>query len=344
MKQETVIKCWKIAAGSAAAIFISEWLGLDYAASAGIITLLTIQNTRRATIQLSVYRLLSFFVAMLLSGIMSGLFGFHAFGYGSFMILLTIISYSFQWGDTISTNAVFGTHLFMAEEFMTQAFIWNEFCLLVIGTSIALLLNWKMPNCEKEVRYFLEYTEQEMRDIMSDISEQLLSQDGAVQQRILRLSKMLTEAQEKSVENMENTLQEHSEFYINYFEMRQQQCTLLMHFCQSALSLRIVPDQAERIAQFVSVVSENFGLEVDTTPRIQLMKDLLVFFETQPLPVSRDEFEARALLFYGLKELEEFLKLKQTFTEQLTQEQKRLYLNIQSQTLPSKNNEKIGAI
>lgn len=247
-----------------------------------------------------------------------------------------------QWGDTISTNAVFGTHLFMAGEFITGSFIWNEFLLLIIGTGIALLLNWKMPSKEKEIRYTLEYTEQEMKSIMSDISEQLLSQSGAVQERILRLSEKLDLAQEKSMENMDNTLQEHSEFYINYFEMRQQQCTLLLHFCHSALSLHTVPDQVERISQFVSVVSENFGLEVDTTPRIQLMEELLAFFQTQPLPVSRDEFEARALLFYGLKELEEFLQLKQNFTEHLTQEQQQLYLNIQKQTPP--NSERIGVI
>lgn len=323
-------------------MFLSERIGLDYAASAGIITLLTIQNTRRATIRLSIFRLLSFFVAMLLAGVMSYLFGFHAFGYGSFMVLLTIISFSFQWGETISTNAVFGTHLFMAGEFITGAFIWNEFLLLLMGTSTALLLNWKMPNKEKEIRYMLEYTEREMKEIMSDISEQILSQSGAVQERIRRLSEKLAAAQERSMENMDDTLQGHSEFYINYFEMRQQQCTLLLHFCHSALSLHTVPDQAERIARFVCVVSENFGLEVDTAPRIQLMEELLAFFQTQPLPVSRDEFEARALLFYGLKELEEFLQLKQAFTEHLTQEQQQLYLNIQKRTPP--NSERIGAI
>ncbi len=339
MNHGTLIKCWKIAAGSAAAIFLSEWLGLEYASSAGIITLLTIQNTKRATIRLSIFRLLSFFVAMFLSGVMSYLFGFQAFGYGSFMVLLTIISFSFQWGDTISTNAVFGTHLFMAGEFITGKFIWNEFLLLIIGTGIALLLNWKMPNKEKEIRYTLEYTEQEMKEIMCDISKQILSQSGTVQERILQLSKKLALAQEKSIENMENTLQEHSEFYINYFKMRQQQCTLLLHFCHSALSLCTVPDQAERISQFIFIVSENFGLDTDTTLHIQLIEELLGFFQTQPLPVSRSEFEARALLFYGLKEMEEFLHLKQSFTEHLTQKQRQLYLNIQKQTLSTINEQ-----
>lgn len=326
MNQGTVIKCWKIAAGSAAAIFISEWIGLDYASSAGIITLLTIQNTRRATIRLSIFRLISFFIAMLIAGVMSLLFGFHAYGYGSFMVLLTIISYYFKWGDTISTNAVFGTHLFMAGEIITADFLWNEFFLLIIGTGIALLLNLKMPNKEKEIRYVLKYTEQEMRGILKDISEQILSQTGIVQERILQLSKIVAEALDNSKENMENTLKEHSEFYTNYFEMRQRQCTLLLNFCHSAFSLQTVPDQADRISQFISSVSENFGLEVDVNAQIDLMKGLFDFFQTQPLPTSRNEFESRALLFYGLKELEEFIQLKQTFSENLTQEQRQLYI------------------
>ena len=36
----------------------------------------------------------------------------------------------------------------------------------------------------------------------------------------------------------------------------------------------------------------------------------------EPLPVTREEFEARAVLFYILKQLEEFLLLKNQFVQQ----------------------------
>jgi len=330
VNKHVFIKCAKIAGGSAAAIFLAAALGLEYATSAGIITLLTLQNTRRATLRLSLFRVFSFCVTMLFAGILCTLLGFHAVSYGCVMLLVTMVSFPFGWGDTISTNAVFCTHLFMMGKVLTARFVWNEFLLLVIGTGIAILLNWRMPDKEREIRNTLEFTERELKEIMGDISAQILSpQTSCVQTRIDRLARRMEAAKEISIENMDNTLQAHSEFYLNYFDFRLQQCAILTNFCHSVLSLRAVPNQAKPISKAVSIISENFGLHTHVEPRIEMMKDLLAYYQKQPLPVDRDEFEARALLFYGLKELEEFLQLKQDFMARLTQEQERLYLNLQ---------------
>jgi len=330
VNRHVFIKCAKIAGGSALAIFLAGALGLEYATSAGIITLLTLQNTRRATLRLSLFRVFSFAVTMLFAGVLCTLLGFRAAAYGLVMLLVTMVSFPLGWGDTISTNAVFCTHLFMMGQALTPQFVFNEFLLLVIGTGIAILLNWRMPDKEREVRATLEFTERELKEIMGDISAQILSpQTSAVQARIDALAKRMEKAKEASMENMDNTLQAHSEFYLNYFEFRLQQCAILTNFCHSVMSLRVVPDQAKPISRALRIISENFGLHTHVEPRIEMMKDLLAYYQRQPLPADRGEFEARALLFYGLKELEEFLQLKQDFMERLTQEQKRLYLNLQ---------------
>ena len=57
LKQVNWMKALKIAGGGVAAILLAEALGLQNAASAGIITLLTVQNTRRETVMSSVRRL-----------------------------------------------------------------------------------------------------------------------------------------------------------------------------------------------------------------------------------------------------------------------------------------------
>ena len=54
------LKALKIAAGAVAAILLAEAFGLQNAASAGIITLLTVQNTRRETVMSSVRRFSGF--------------------------------------------------------------------------------------------------------------------------------------------------------------------------------------------------------------------------------------------------------------------------------------------
>ena len=59
-----MLKALKIAAGSGIAIVAAEFLQLSYATSAGIITLLTVQDTRQDTIQLTVDRILSFLLCV----------------------------------------------------------------------------------------------------------------------------------------------------------------------------------------------------------------------------------------------------------------------------------------
>ena len=60
LKQVNWMKALKIAGGGVAAILLAEALGLQNAASAGIITLLTVQNTRRETVMSSVRRFAGF--------------------------------------------------------------------------------------------------------------------------------------------------------------------------------------------------------------------------------------------------------------------------------------------
>lgn len=49
------------------AIFIAELLSLEYATSSGVITLLTIQNTKRDTLNLVLKRVLSFLMTIILA-------------------------------------------------------------------------------------------------------------------------------------------------------------------------------------------------------------------------------------------------------------------------------------
>lgn len=330
LNRDKLIKGSKIAIGGAVSIFIAERLGLEYATSTGIITLLTVQDTRKSTLRLSVLRFFSFALSMLLAGLSSWLLGFHAVGYGVYMLLLASITLSLGWDGTLSTNAVFGTHLFMMGKAMTMGFVVNEFGLLVLGTGAAVIMNLRMPDRERELRDILEYTEREVKQIIKDISEQMVSQDpqNNAGERIERLIEKINDALKKSMENRENTSKEHTEFYIDYFTLRKNQCGVLLHFYHSVMPLEQLPYTAEHISDFVADISKNFGVENDPAPRIKQMQELFLFFKEQPLPKDRDEFEARATLYHGLKELEEYFTLKQDFMARLTPEQKRLYLDI----------------
>ncbi len=141
MEIDVWIKGAKIAFGCTLAIMLAERIGLLYASSAGIITLLTIQNTRRETLQLAWDRMQSFLVSITLAGFIHFFPGIHAVGFGIFLFLLVEISYYKNWQNSISVNAVFGTHIFIMEQGLTLSFLFNEMGLLMIGAGIAVFLN-----------------------------------------------------------------------------------------------------------------------------------------------------------------------------------------------------------
>lgn len=61
MKKEEIIKLIKYVAGSVAAVLLSVAVGLQFAYAAGIITLLTIQDTKRETVRIAIKRVVIFF-------------------------------------------------------------------------------------------------------------------------------------------------------------------------------------------------------------------------------------------------------------------------------------------
>ena len=126
-----MLKLIKIAVGSVVSIFLADMLGLSYGTSAGIITLLTIQDTSRETIIISVKRVCAFLLAAVLAGLVFRAAGYHVISYGIFLFLFIACCIPLRLGDAVSINAVLATH-YLLEMDMSPSFIWNEVQLLFI--------------------------------------------------------------------------------------------------------------------------------------------------------------------------------------------------------------------
>ena len=144
LKQVNWMKALKIAGGGVAAILLAEALGLQNAASAGIITLLTVQNTRRETVMSSVRRFAGFGIMTLLSLPIYHFCGTAPWSFGIVLLLLLLLCYAFRMDDATPINAVMATHYMFAGG-VSIGMVGNEILLLVIGSGIGVCLNWFMP-------------------------------------------------------------------------------------------------------------------------------------------------------------------------------------------------------
>ncbi|MCM1297645.1 MAG: aromatic acid exporter family protein, partial [Muribaculaceae bacterium] len=135
----------KIALGSSLAIYTAELLHLQYAASAGIVTLLTVVTTQKETLRLSVARIATFLIAALIAMATFLPIRSEWLAFGLYVFLVTLISELLGWRATVSTNAVIGTHFLMNLDFSPTFFL-NEFQLVLIGIMYAFVLNLFQDN------------------------------------------------------------------------------------------------------------------------------------------------------------------------------------------------------
>ena len=169
----------KTAIGSCTAILAAEQFHLDFASSAGIIALLTLINTRWDTLRLSAVRLISFFATVILAWMIFSHMSREWITYGVFVFLLVGISLFVGWQNTMSVNAVIGTHFWTTHDF-GAATIWNEFCLVFIGITVAVLLNLFQRNQsrKKQILQDMRYVEARLQDILEMLADYLMQREN----------------------------------------------------------------------------------------------------------------------------------------------------------------------
>jgi uncharacterized membrane protein YgaE (UPF0421/DUF939 family) len=169
----------KVAFGSAISIWIAGSLGLLYSPSAGIITLLTIQNTRRETLSVAIRRILAFLLAVMVAFAVFSLMSYTFAAFGIFLLIFVGLCIAFGLKDGIPMNAVLMTH-FLIEKHMKPALILNEVLLLLIGMGIGILINMIMPKYKERIRRDQIRVEEEMKKVIRSLAITLRNKNACL--------------------------------------------------------------------------------------------------------------------------------------------------------------------
>lgn len=326
--QKNIVTALKTAIGSCAAIYIAMVLDLEFATSAGIITLLTIVTTRWGTIKLSLLRIVTFIMSVVAAFIIFRHIKSIWLAYGIFIFFLIFTGEYVGFRATLSVNALIGTHFLTTRNF-NFSFILNEFLLVLIGTFIAFLLNLFQNNksAKNKIVYNIHYTEQCLKDILYELSAYLfrLSMGAHVWQNIIELEKKLEHFRDEAYDYKENTFVSHTSYYIQYFEMRTKQCNVLHNLHQELKTIRHLPKQAQIVGEYISYLAGYVTEMNDPKPQLDRLNMILSSMEKENLPETREEFESRAKLYHVLMDLEEFLIFKRWFVESVDEKQQEVY-------------------
>lgn len=317
-RRKIALKVLKIAVGSCMAVAVAQFFNLQYATSAGIVTLLTVQDTRRDTIRLAAERLFSFLVSVLLVFLCFRYIGrLDWVNYGVYIFLMVNVCYFFGWQNTISVNAVMGTHYLLTPDYSIN-FAANELVLIAVGTSLALIMNWRMPSNLKILQSDIRKIEDNMQQVLLELASYLEEdfQEEYIWFDLDKLEESLHQGLERAHEHAHNTLSDEDHYYIEYMEMRLQQCALLQALRYRVWRIHEMPSQAKIISAYLGYLAKYVHEKNIPDRQREELQQVFDQMKLQPLPKDREEFESRAILYHVLLDLEDFLMAKQKFADQ----------------------------
>ena len=327
-----LLKILKIAVGSMLAMAAAQALGLRYSSSAGVITLLSIQDTKRETLRVTGRRFLAFLAAMVLGPVSFALAGYRPLAMGIFLLMFTPLC--MKWGiqEGISVNTVLMTHI-LAEGSMGMADIANEALLLFVGTGVGVVLNLYIPGTETAIRSAQGEIEETFISLLSRMASELGTPgengeqpDGRGFQALEQaLGQALEQGERRAYEGMENSLLADTRYYLAYMGLRKNQFAILCRMRDCFSRMESTPDQALVVADLLQSVSGSFHERNNALGLLDELEQVKLQMKAQPLPVRRQEFESRALLYLGLLELEQFLVLKKEFALGLSRDEIRRF-------------------
>ncbi len=314
LRKDIWIKSLKITLAALISLILAGELGLKYSSTAGIITILSIHNTKKETVKSAAKRALAFLCALVLAAGCFGLFGFTLLAFGVYLLLFALLCLNMGWIEAITSVSVLVTH-FLAEKSMTLPDIYNEALIFLIGTGTGILVNLHLHRRQGEFDRLAGEVDIRIKEILRHMSQCLIAEHKSDSSfdHFEKLAESLEAAGLCATANYNNQFRSSDTFELEYIRMREQQSIVLQGIYNNIKTLRHLPAQAAQISELLQEIESCYHKNNTAEVLLKRVDEFFYIMEKQELPSSRCEFEARAILFYILKQLQELIQIKREF-------------------------------
>jgi uncharacterized membrane protein YgaE (UPF0421/DUF939 family) len=299
----------KTAVGVALSVFLAKSVGLQFYTMAGILTMLCIQVTRKQSLQTSGKRIAACLLGILLSFFLFEWVGYHPLTILTILLLLIPILVRFRLQEGVTTSSVIILQIYTLNEFTFPILI-NEIGLIAIGVGVALLLNLHMPRRVKELNGYQQAIERNFSTILREFSIYLKNGESSWDgKEMIETGDLLHAARNLALQEEENQFFRQENEYVRYFSIREKQFELLERMLPIVSTLHQDLMQGKRLADFMEKLSDRIPAGHSAQDFLAELREMRKEHKTAPLPVTREEFEIRASLYYLYNEMEHFLMI-----------------------------------
>ena len=304
----------KISAAAILAIICAQALKLDFAVSAGIVAILSVQPTKKETLRTALARFLAFAVALVISIALFNLLGFTIPVFFIYLVIFILVCQWRKWISAMAMDSVLISH-FLSFGKTGTAEIKNEVLLFALGVGFGILVNLILHKKTDYIEELKNQTDGQIKQALHRMAlriqnPDLADYDGSC---FTSLNKSLFTAQKQAEENYNNQFTKKDTFDSRYLEMRENQTKILYEMYKAVRELHTVPATAQLLSDFLEKVSNEYHKDNDVKSLLEELALIHDKMKSLPLPQTRIEFEDRANLFILMERLKEFLQIKRDF-------------------------------
>lgn len=305
----------KTAVATPLSMAIAQSLGISNVATAGILTMLCIQPSRRRSFETASDRFLACLLAILFSAIFFEVFGYSAVVLSVLLMVFIPTTIFLKIERGIFTSTVITLNIYLFENF-NLSFISNQLFLIIIGIGTGFLVNLYMPSLEKKLDQLRKSVEVRFLIIFRQISEIMKNNETDwPRKEIPELEHLFEEADELSKRDKENRLSGKNHSYSDYFQMRKYQFELLKRMLVLMDKLPKKAEISNEIGLFIDELGEKVHTDDTAIYFLDKLKILKERFKHIELPKNYEDFETKSILFQLLQEIERYLSLKRNLMQ-----------------------------
>lgn len=310
-----IFNTMKMAGAAIIAILIAMALKLEFAVSAGIVAILTIQPTKKETIITAVGRLCAFVIALIIALICFECIGYHVEAFFVYLVVFIFICQYFKWYSAIALDSVLISH-FLTFSHMEIGAIINEVLIFLVGVGVGIIANLHLRKKTNYIEKLKEQADEQIRNILQRMSARIVDRDISDYngECFGKLSASIREAKNIAEENFNNQFGNRDIFDREYIRMRERQTHVLYDMYKRVRRIRTKPLTAQVISEFLEQLSRKFHRENTGEELLKEFYRMDGEMKSRPLPITREEFEDRAELYTLLRDIEEFIKIKVDFS------------------------------
>lgn len=313
--KQIIINWIKISMAAVIAILIATLLKLQFAVSAGIVAILSVQPSKKETFHTALSRLYGFLTSLLIAVVCYNILGFSITTFSIYLVIYIFICQINKWYSSMAMNSVLISHFITLGNTDLYS-ITNELLIFIIGVGFGIIVNLHLHKNVAEVERLkaemddkIVYTLHRMS--LRILDENLQGYDGSC---FTTLRNSLSEAKLIASENFKNQLVKEDTADTEYIEMRQKQIHILSEMYKRVKNIKTKPVTAKIISDFLEKISIEYHRENDCISLLGEFQEIRNDMKSKPLPVTREEFEDRAELYTLLEYIEEFLQIKNNYS------------------------------